>query len=63
MPTRFVNGPSQAIPLTLTDETGLLSQVAVAENLAAGELFGRIQRQFKKLTRRPFDYRFSRPTI
>ena len=45
----------------MTDETGLLSQAAVAENLAAGELLGRIQRQFKKLTRRPFDYRFSRP--
>jgi hypothetical protein len=51
----------QAIPLLVTDETGLLSQAAVAENLAAGELLGRIQRQFKKLTRRPFDYRFSRP--
>ena len=47
----------------MTDETGLLSQAAVAENLAAGELLGRIQRRFKKLTRRPFDYRFRRPGL
>lgn len=51
---------SQAIPLTLTDETGLLSQVAVVQNPAAGELLRRVQRQFKKLTRRPFEYRFNR---
>jgi len=52
---------SQAIPLTLTDESGLLSQVAVAENHAAGELLRRIRRQDKTLTRRSFDYRPSRP--
>jgi len=52
---------SQAIPLRLTDESGLLSQVAVAENHAAGELLRRIRRQDKKLTRRSFDYRPSRP--
>jgi hypothetical protein len=51
----------QAMPLTLTDETGLLSHAVVAENPAASELLMRIKRQFKKLTSRPFDYRFSRP--
>jgi len=51
----------QAIPLTATDGTGLLSQVAVAENPAAGALLRRVQRQFKKLTNHPFAYRFSRP--
>lgn len=48
-------------PLTVTDETGLLSRVEVEENRAASELLRRIQRQFKKLTRQPFDYKFSRP--
>ena len=51
----------QPRPLTVTDETGLRSRVEVGENRAAGELLRRIQRQFKKLTRKPFDYRFSRP--
>jgi len=51
---------SQAIPLTLTDETGLLSQVAVADNPAAGELLRRIRRQYKKLTHPAFEYRFNR---
>jgi len=51
----------QAMPLILTDETGLLSRVAVAENPSAGELLMRIKGQLKKLTRRPFEYRFSRP--
>jgi hypothetical protein len=51
----------QAMPLTLTDETGLLSHAVVAENPAANELLMRVKRQFKKLTPRPFDYRFSRP--
>jgi hypothetical protein len=50
-----------AIPLSLTDETGLLSRVAVAENRRAGELLRRVQRQFKKLTYQSFEYRFSRP--
>ena len=48
-------------PLTSTDQTGLLSRVAVRENPTAGALLRRIQRQFKRLTRKPFDYRFSRP--
>ena len=48
-------------PLTLTDGTGLLSRVEVKENRAASELLRRIQHQFKKLTRQPFDYKFSRP--
>jgi hypothetical protein len=50
----------QTTPLTVTEESGLLSQVAVAENPTAGELLWRVQRQFKKLTRRPFEYRFNR---
>ena len=53
---------SRAIPLSLTDETGLLSRVAVAENRPAVELLRRVQRQLKKLTRRSIEYRFGRPT-
>ena len=48
-------------PLTWTDETGLVSRVDVEENRAASALLRRVQRQFKKLTRRPFDYKFRRP--
>jgi hypothetical protein len=48
-------------PLTLTDETGLVSRIDVKRNPAAMELFQRVQRQFKKLTRKPFAYRFRRP--
>ena len=51
---------SRAIPLTLTDATGLLSRVAVAENHPAGELLRRIGRQYKKLTRDAFEDRFNR---
>ena len=53
---------SRAIALSVTDETGLMSQVAVAENRPAGELLRRVHRQFKKLTHHSFDYRFRRPT-
>lgn len=49
-------------PLTLTDETGFLSQAAIKENPAAIQFFRRISRQLKKLTRKPFSYRFRRPT-
>lgn len=48
-------------PLTLTDESGLMSRVEVGENPAARRLFQRVQRQFKTLTRKPFSYRFQRP--
>ena len=48
-------------PLTLTDESGLVSHVEVRENPAAAKLFQRVQRQFKTLTRKPFAYRFHRP--
>ena len=48
--------------LTLTDETGFLSHFDVRENPAAGQLFQHIRRQLKKLTRKPFAYRFRRPT-
>jgi hypothetical protein len=48
-------------PLTLTDESGLVSHVEVKENPAAAKLFQRVQRQFKTLTRKPFAYRFHRP--
>jgi hypothetical protein len=47
-------------PLTLTDETGFISQADVKENRAAGELFQHVRRQLKKLTRKPFPYRFRR---
>jgi hypothetical protein len=51
----------RARPLTLTDESGLVSHVEVKENPAAAKLFQRVQRQFKTLTRKPFAYRFHRP--
>lgn len=47
--------------LVNTDESGFMPRVDVAENRAAAALWRRIQRQFKKVTRRPFNYRFSRP--
>jgi len=47
--------------LTLTDETGLLSHADVKENPAAAQLFQQVRRQLKKLTRKPFTYRFRRP--
>jgi hypothetical protein len=47
--------------LTLTDETGFLSHADVQENPAAGQLFRHIRQQLKKLTRKPFAYRFRRP--
>jgi Primase C terminal 1 (PriCT-1) len=47
--------------LTLTDETGFLSHADVKENLAAAQLFQQVRRQLKKLTRKPFAYRFRRP--
>lgn len=48
-------------PLIDTDETGFLSHVEVKENTAAGQYFQRIRRQLRKLTRKPFSYRFRRP--
>ena len=48
-------------PLILTDETGFLSHAEVKENTAAGQFFQRIRRQLRRLTRRPFPYRFRRP--
>ena len=48
-------------PLTLTDETGFLSRVEFTENSNAAQLFQRVRRQAKKLTRKPFTYRFRRP--
>ena len=48
-------------PLTLTDATGFRSTAEVSENRAAARLFQRVQRQLKRLTRKPFVYRFQRP--
>lgn len=48
-------------PLALTDETGFLSRVAVAENRPAVRFCQRIRRQLRKVTRKPFAYRFRRP--
>jgi len=48
-------------PLTLTDATGFLSHADVKENPAATQFFQHIRRQLKKLTRKPFAYRFRRP--
>jgi Primase C terminal 1 (PriCT-1) len=47
--------------LNLTDETGFLSRADVTTNPAAAELFDRIRRQTKMLTRKPFAYNFRRP--
>jgi hypothetical protein len=48
-------------PMRLTDETGFLPYADVKENPAAGQLFKHVRRQLKKLTRKPFAYRFRRP--
>jgi hypothetical protein len=47
--------------LTVTDETGFLSHVDVKENAPAAQLFRQIRRQLKRLTGKPFAYRFRRP--
>jgi hypothetical protein len=47
--------------LTVTDETGFLSRADVKENALAAQLFQQIRRQIKRLTRKPFAYRFRRP--
>ena len=48
-------------PLVLTDETGLISRVEVLGNRHAEKLYGRIRRELKRFTRKPFKYRFRRP--
>src|SRR5262245_56269063 len=49
------------LPLIQTDETGFRSHADVKENTAAGDYFQRIRRQLRRLTRKPFSYRFRRP--
>ena len=51
----------QPRPLLLTDETGVVPRAEVKKNSKAAELFERVQRQLRSLTRRPFVYRFHRP--
>ncbi len=48
-------------PLRLTDETGYISRVSVQENREASRLFKRLSRQVRRITRKPFAYRFHRP--
>ena len=48
-------------PLSITDETGFISRAEITRNSAATELLERIRRQLRKLTRKPFRYRFRRP--
>jgi hypothetical protein len=48
-------------PMIQTDETGFLSHAEVKENSAASQYFQRIRRQLRRLTRKPFSYRFRRP--
>jgi hypothetical protein len=48
-------------PLPLTDETGLLSRFPVQASPQACRLFQRVGRQVRRITRRPFRYRFRRP--
>lgn len=52
---------SRPRPLPLTDETGLLSRVSVVENAQARRLFRRVRQQVRRLTGKPFRYRFHRP--
>jgi hypothetical protein len=52
----------QMRPLPLTDETGLISRVTVQQNPAASGLLQRVSRQVKKITRKPFVYRFRPPS-
>jgi hypothetical protein len=47
--------------LALTDETGLVSRVEVEGNPAAAGLLQRVSRQVRKITRKPFAYRFRQP--
>ncbi len=47
--------------LVVTDESGLVSRSEVRENPKAAQLFERVQRQLRSLTRKPFVYRFQRP--
>jgi hypothetical protein len=60
-PAEIRNAAQKLRPLTLTDETGFLSRADVKENPAAVQLFQQVRRQLKKLTRKPFAYRFRRP--
>ncbi len=48
-------------PLVRTDETGLQCNVAVEPNAGASELLQRVGRQLRRVTRKPFAYRFRRP--
>ena len=48
-------------PLPLTDETGLLSRLPVQASPQARRLFQRVGRQVRRITRKPFRYRFRRP--
>ncbi len=47
--------------LPLTDETGFLSRVPVKENEEAAAFLKKILRQVKRMTQKPFRYRFRRP--
>jgi len=47
-------------PLQHTDETGLIPKDKGQENPAARKFFLRIQRQTRRVTREPFEYRFRR---
>ena len=48
-------------PLSITDETGFVSQSEVRENEKAAQFFARIRRQLRRIARKPFAYRFRRP--
>jgi len=48
--------------LRMSDETGLVSRVAVDKNEKAAELFQRLRRQVKRFARKPFHYRFRPPS-
>ncbi len=48
-------------PLSVTDETGLVSTQKVEENSEASKLFRKIRRQIRQFTHKPFEYHFKRP--
>ncbi len=60
-PDEIKSRAGKAQPLTVTDETGLISRVKVEQNPAAAKFFARIRRQLNRIVRKPFRYRFRRP--
>jgi hypothetical protein len=60
-PDEIRSRASMARSLAGTDETGLISTLAVEQSRAAAKFFARIRRQLNRMVRKPFRYRFRRP--